>query len=320
MFAGPAATVRDGAEFGRRLALCVACQGSRIDHWKQKTFAYTAGARVTAFQIDRCGDCGTGFLNPPPSPDYLNSIYAYSGHGLTEPVSAESVLAAEAVFPNSTVDADRLVAVGASLDRSGSGQALDVGSGYGFVTRAMRASGYRTVSINPGAYENLVFEGLNGDLPLVMMFDEYVHVGPKFGLVVLSQVLEHIVEPARTVARIHDLLEPGGVFACAVPNFGSAAVAVLGIRDNACLWVPEHVNYFTLTGLCALLTRSGFEIVSSNNITRVPYDALSRRVPWLPASPAKAAVKYGQKPIAAVLDRVGRGTFLNVYARKIARP
>jgi hypothetical protein len=280
MFAGPAATVRDGAEFGRRLALCVACQGSRIDHWKQKTFAYTAGARVTAFQIDRCGDCGTGFLNPPPSPDYLNSIYAYSGHGLTEPVSAESVLAAEAVFPNSTVDADRLVAVGASLDRSGSGQALDVGSGYGFVTRAMRASGYRTVSINPGAYENLVFEGLNGDLPL----------------------------------------EPGGVFACAVPNFGSAAVAVLGIRDNACLWVPEHVNYFTLAGLCALLTRSGFEIVSSNNITRVPYDALSRRVPWLPASPAKAAVKYGQKPIAAVLDRVGRGTFLNVYARKIARP
>ncbi len=272
--------MRDGAEFGRRLALCVACQGSRIDHWKQKTFAYTAGARVTAFQIDRCGDCGTGFLNPPPSPDYLNSIYAYSGHGLTEPVSAESVLAAEAVFPNSTVDADRLVAVGASLDRSGSGQALDVGSGYGFVTRAMRASGYRTVSINPGAYENLVFEGLNGDLPL----------------------------------------EPGGVFACAVPNFGSAAVAVLGIRDNACLWVPEHVNYFTLAGLCALLTRSGFEIVSSNNITRVPYDALSRRVPWLPASPAKAAVKYGQKPIAAVLDRVGRGTFLNVYARKIARP
>ena len=42
--------------------------------------------------------------------------------------------------------------------------------------------------------------------------------------------------------HVISMLDPNGVLVCAVPNFRSLAVRLLGVRDNACVWVPEHVN------------------------------------------------------------------------------
>jgi hypothetical protein len=177
--------------------------------------------------------------------------------------------------------------------------------------------GYRTVSINPGQYENRVFRDLNGDEPLPIMFEQY-QAEQTFGVVVMSQVLEHLLEPDEAIAKVASLLDSGGVLACAVPNYASFLVKLLGTKENACLWVPEHVNYFTEQGLQSLLERNGLKVVNTEQVTRIQYNALSRRL-GLTGGLARLAdtlVKYAQIPFAMLMDALGLGIYLNVYAVK----
>ena len=144
------------------------------------------------FQIWRCCHCGTGFLNPAPRPDLLNEVYKYSGHALLKPITLNAVLSSEKAFPNSTIDSDRVARNISTLDASGNPKAFDIGSGYGFYTAALRTMGYKTISINPGNYENVMFEAMNGDPPLPVMFETF-EAKDKFGVILMSQVLEHII-------------------------------------------------------------------------------------------------------------------------------
>jgi SAM-dependent methyltransferase len=302
---------------GPAITACVACGSTDIGHWKTKRFQYTEGSELEEFPIDRCGRCGTGFINPPPSPEWLREIYQYSGHALTGPTSLDEVMAREERFPNSTVDAARMARRADKLNKSGSDAALDIGSGFGFYTRALRQRGFRTVSINPGGYENAVFKQMNGYEPLPIMLEDYQPESP-FGVVVLSQVLEHLLEPEQAVSRIASMLKSGGVLACAVPNFDAFTVKLLGTRDNACLWVPEHVNYFTVRGLKTLLESNGFKVVLTEQVTRAPRGWLMKH---LPAGGPLAAVLdrltgWLEKPLAWVMNGLGLGIYFNVYAVK----
>lgn len=303
--------------YGETLHECVACGDGKIRYWRQKNFHYTESAKHREFHIYRCDSCGTGFLNQPPHAQWLQDIYEYSGQALTQAISLEKVLAREAVFPNCTVDAERMSRVANLFNWSGNRRGLDVGSGFGFYTQALRKIGYRTVSINPGKFENQVFKDLNGDEPLPVMFENYQASEP-FGVVIMSQVLEHLLEPDRAIGKVSNLLAANGAFACAVPNYDSFLVKLLGTRENACLWIPEHVNYFTEKGLKALLERNGFRVVKAEQITRIPFDALSRRLglKGRSAAIADALIKYLQIPFAGLMNFLGLGIYINLYAVK----
>jgi SAM-dependent methyltransferase len=313
----PVAHSTISASYGEKLSECVACGGREIAPWRAKRFQYTQARHQEKFDIYRCGDCGTGFLNPPPHVQWLKAIYQYSGHGLTQPITLDEVLAREARFPNSILDAERMARHADELNATGNKTALDIGSGFGFYTQALRERDYRTVSINPGQYENAVFRQLNGDDPIPVMLEDF-HATEPFGAVMMSQVLEHLLEPERAIRKVASMLTAGGILACAVPNFESFAVRLLGTRDNACLWVPEHVNYFTADGLKILLEKNGFQVVRTEQITRIPVERMSRRfrmgrklAPTLEAMAARA-----QEPIARAMNGLGMGIYLNIYAVK----
>lgn len=248
---------------------------------------------------------------------WLQSIYQYSGQALTQAITLEEVLAREAEFPNCKVDAERMSDQASRFNSSGNDQALDIGSGFGFYTQALRKLGYRTVSINPGEYENEVFKNLNGDEPLAVMFENYQPSG-QFGIVMMSQVLEHLLEPDHAISKVAGLLASGGVLACAVPNYNSFLVKLLGTNDNACLWVPEHVNFFSENGLKALVERNGFRVVKMEQITRIPFNAVSKRLrlKGRPAAIVDGLVKYLQPPFAGFMHLFGLGIYINLYAVK----
>ncbi|MDD5276532.1 MAG: class I SAM-dependent methyltransferase [Methylovulum sp.] len=303
--------------YGDVLHECVACRAKKIGYWRKKSFHYTHSASHKAFHIYRCGNCGTAFLNRPPALQWLQTIYQYSGQALTQTVTLKEVLTKEIEFPNCTVDAERISQLASRLSRTSNGYALDVGSGFGFCTQALRRLGYRTLSINPGQYENKVFKKLNGYEPLAMTFEDYQTNG-KFGVVVMSQVLEHLLEPDQAIKKVSGLLSPGGVFACAVPNYSSFLVKLLGTKDNACLWVPEHVNYFTESGLRALVERHDFHIVKVQQITRIPFNAVSKRLglEGRTAVIVDGLVKNLQRPFAGLMNLLGLGIYINLYAVK----
>lgn len=306
------------ASFGEVLRECVACGSGNLRFWRTKRFRYTLGDSGEAFHIWRCSDCGTGFLNRAPDGDGPKSIYQYSGQALTEPVTAADILAREAKFPNITLDAARMARDADRYNASGNKRALDVGSGFGFYTQALRKQGYRTVSINPGKYENAVFKALNGDEPIPIMLESFQDSEP-FGVILMSQVLEHIPEPRQAIEKMAGLLAPGGVLACAVPNFGSFPVKLLGPRDNACLCVPEHINYFTEKGLKTLLENNGLKVMNMEQITRLQPNTLSRRLNGGEklSSFLVSLVARLQNPFSRVVNSLGMGIYLSVYAIKI---
>jgi len=303
--------------YGDFLHECVSCGGEKISYWRQKSFQYTESANHKKFHIYRCASCGTGFLNRPPHRQWLQAIYQYSGQALTQAITLEEVSAREVAFPNCKLDAERMSHQADRFNISGYGNALDIGSGFGFYTQALRKLRYRTVSINPGKYENEVFRNLNGDEPLAVMFENYEPSG-QFGVVMMSQVLEHLLEPNQAINKVSGLLAPGGVLACAVPNFNSFLVKLLGTKDNACLWVPEHVNYFTEKGLRALVERNGFRVVKVEQITRIPFNAASKRLrlKGRPAAVIDGLVKFLQIPFASLMHYFGLGIYINLYAVK----
>jgi SAM-dependent methyltransferase len=77
-----------------------------------------------------------------------------------------------------------------------------------------------------------------------------------FQAAVLGDVIEHLVEPERALARIAELLAPDGVLYMALPDAGSRLARAMGAR----WWsvIPTHVQYFTRDSMLTLLRRCGW--------------------------------------------------------------
>jgi 2-polyprenyl-3-methyl-5-hydroxy-6-metoxy-1,4-benzoquinol methylase len=257
-----------------RRANCIACGSNKIVFWGSKE------RNEIMFRIDRCKNCGTGFMNPRPSFEYLISeIYSTSGHGLEAPIALNAVLEAEREYPNATRDAKTLIGVALNYlpPAYGSRKALDIGSGYGFFSKEALKAGFAVTAINPGRWENIIFRQLTGLEPVERAFEE-VELNESFDLILLNHVLEHMYDPQTVLSKVRRLLAKEGVVAIAVPNFNWILVRLLRLRENGVLWVPEHLNYFTETGLRALLTSTGFKILKVRHVARIPYYAISNRL------------------------------------------
>jgi 2-polyprenyl-3-methyl-5-hydroxy-6-metoxy-1,4-benzoquinol methylase len=289
---------------------CPACGNKEITAWRNKV------RLDQQFSIWRCAICKTAFLNPQPTKDFLNSIYQFSGLGLSQPISFNEVIATESEYPNATVDAKRLVIQAKRYMPNHIGlKALDIGSGYGFFSRAALQAGFTVTAINPGIWENAVFEEMNGLTPISARFED-VDFAERFDLVILSQVLEHVENPFDFLLKIRAIMATSGVLAIAVPNVDSILVKVLGTRDNSCLWVPEHLTFFSTTGLMKILQRSGFLITRHEYISRIPYYALSNRLKLTGAFRrlVNYVTRFSQRLPLKLVDLVGVGFYHNVWA------
>lgn len=300
--------------FDQQFSKCVVCESTSIVLWKKKE------NNGIIYDIYRCLDCQSGFLNPRPTLDWLKSIYTKSGHGLAKPITLREVLHHESEFPNTTIDAERLVGCSVQyLPKRKEYTALDIGSGYGFYSAAALKYGFEVTAINPSVWENNVFESMNGFRPIESFFEETELYGQsnKFDLVIMSQVLEHIYNPALFLAYVTRLLKPGGIIVLAVPNFNSIRVTLLGTRDNSCLWVPEHLNYFTYNGISRLLERMDFTKVQHCQVSRIPFYSLANRLSLTGKRRylTNLIVKYLQVLPIIGCNSIGKGFYLNMWAQ-----
>lgn len=76
-----------------------------------------------------------------------------------------------------------------------------------------------------------------------------------FDWIVLSQVLEHIVDPVAMLQGLRTLSAPDGKLFVEVPNHGFWDESDIGLFF-------EHVNYFSPASLTAALDRAGFHVLS----------------------------------------------------------
>lgn len=200
--------------------------------------------------IVRCRGCGHMQLDPMPDEVMLAAAYAQA--------ASEDYIDEEA---GQRATARRALArIEAHARRQGT--LLDLGCWVGFLLAEARERGWETVGVEPSEFgstyarERLGLAVINGDV-LSAELD-----AAAYDAVALGDVIEHLVAPGAALARIRDLLAPGGVVWLAVPDAGSAVARVLGRRWWSVL--PTHVQYFTRGSLATLLRRSGFEVLETS--------------------------------------------------------
>ncbi len=208
---------------------------------------YITGDRFT---IEQCGRCGIAFTRPQPAIDELGKYYpsTYYGGG-TGRFPALVELLQRALYRR------RVLAVEKVLGRKG--RVLDIGCGPGFLLREFRDRGWQVQGTEFSEQSAAHARDVLG-LPVAAGdVRELKFESASFDAVVMWHVLEHTPQPEQTLAEVARLLRPGGVFLCAVPNFGSTEARFA--RDK---WfhldVPRHLNHFTLETLRTLLSVRGF--------------------------------------------------------------
>jgi SAM-dependent methyltransferase len=199
--------------------------------------------------------------------------------------------------------------------RAGTARALDIGSGYGFFSRAARDQGFQVTAVNPASEENRIFQQLNGVESIPRFFEAVDFDTEKFDLVILSQVLEHLLDPLHVLVKVRNLIKPQGVLAIAVPNVDAILIKILKSRSSF-LGLPDHIIHFSRQGLSALLQRAGFEVNHHIYVSRIPYFSISNRLNIHGRSRqcVNFLVRIFQWPPLFIANRLGLGLFQNVWA------
>ena len=136
---------------------------------------------------------------------------------------------------------------------------LDIGCSTGFVVEAARDAGWDAIGIdlNPSAIEF----GRARQLDLRTAALEDAGLAPAtLDAVSLFDVLEHLLDPVRTLRAATRLLRPGGIVFLYVPNYDSASRLLMG-GDAHFIWPTHHLNYYTPATIRDLLRREGLETV-----------------------------------------------------------
>jgi 2-polyprenyl-3-methyl-5-hydroxy-6-metoxy-1,4-benzoquinol methylase len=136
---------------------------------------------------------------------------------------------------------------------------LEVGCGYGFFLKQF--------ADNPGVEAT----GIEVSLPAVEHARQYVPtvihgsveemaVAEQFDCAAAFEVIEHLFDPRAFLAKVAQLLRPGGHFLLTTPDIGNWWFAVLGRRWPA-IHAASHNHYFRRTTLSAMAEAAGFKVV-----------------------------------------------------------
>jgi len=146
------------------------------------------------------------------------------------------------------------------------GSLLDVGAGPGFMVSAAARRGWtpQGIEINPWAVE-FASSKLGLDVRLGTL--ESLEAQPAaIDAVTMMDLIEHVSRPDALVARAAEITKPGGVLAILTPDAGSPVSRLLGRRWPEVKRVPEHLILFSVSGLSALLSRHGYEVLEWHSI------------------------------------------------------
>ncbi|MEO6950190.1 MAG: class I SAM-dependent methyltransferase [Polyangia bacterium] len=249
-------------------------------------------------QLVRCLECGLQFQPDDFDDDTLARWYGYMGN-------------VPRVFEISALLERRLQHQLAPLSAfQQTGRLLDIGCGSGALLRVAEKFGWEPYGIDVSA---------SCVAALRPWLGERLHEGPlttttpferrTFDVVVLSEVVEHLTDPAALLMEARSLLRSGGALWVTTPNRDGLSGRLLG--EDWRVVGDEHLNYYTARTLRLLLERTGYSIRSiwTSGFDPQTVRALLRKRarPARTAMPATTALPQAPWPPPFGLLRHSRG-------------
>ena len=133
---------------------------------------------------------------------------------------------------------------------------LDIGCGAGNLLEAARNHGWHAQGLDVSSHaakhvRELGFEVFEGELAAAKFPSAH------FDVVTAAELIEHIFEPRVLVQEVARILRPGGLFWLTTPHARGLSARLLGLKWQ-CIWPPEHLQLFSISGLQALMRDAGF--------------------------------------------------------------
>jgi len=176
--------------------------------------------------------------------------------------------------------------------RRPAGRLLEIGCAYGFFLR--EAAPFYDIQGLEISDDAAAFARERG-LPVVTgVADDaaFAQLG-RFDVIVLLDVIEHLVDPAGTLALCHRHLESGGVIVITTGDFASLYARLSG-RNWRLMTPPQHLWYFTPTSMAGLSASVGLRAeVCDHPWKLVPLSLISFQVARMLG--VKAAMPAGSR-------------------------
>lgn len=240
--------------------VCPVCGRSSSRPIMRQSFGGAIGmSPMSGYDVVVCDGCGAGFAIDIPSQEQLDayyrdlSKYEYAHRSGHESEDDERRLAEVAEIVDGLVP-DRNVRV------------LEIGCGNGRLLAHLRQRGFRHLrGIDPSPSCSANARELYGIEVLTSTLAEQRSSERGYGLIIMTQVLEHIRDLRLALQQVFDLLDEAGLFYADVPD-----VANFTARADAPYqeFSTEHINYFSRVSLANALGQCGFETVVCESAMR----------------------------------------------------
>ena len=221
--------------------------------------------RQEQYTLVRCPACSLVWLSRPPEPAEMHLHYtaAYdrriSASGQNAPHRWRERKAALAPHKHS-------------------GALLDLGCSSGSFLESLKDDGWKLHGIEMSTECAKVAEAKSSAQVFVGHILDANFPRESFDAITCFDVLEHLYEPRRVMARVGDWLKPGGIFYVLVPNIDSAEARAFGSYWHG-LELPRHLFHYSPAALKFLAQAAGLNVVSLET-RRNPAVGTSLRYVW----------------------------------------
>jgi SAM-dependent methyltransferase len=218
-------------------------------------------ASESGFDVIDCLGCGFKHIVSIPTEEELETAYQHDYYSQEKPLYLERYRE-DLEWWNMVYD-ERYQILEQFLPKN-QRRLLEIGSGPGFFLLNGQKRGWEVKGIEPSV--QAVKHSLELGVEVVNDFFSKV-TAPKLGkfdAVNMSEVLEHLPNPAALLHLVFEQLNEGGVICIVVPNdFNPIQLALRDHLGFKPWWVapPHHINYFDFDSLQKLVERCGFDVV-----------------------------------------------------------
>ena len=221
--------------------------------------------RQEEYTLVRCPGCSLVWLSNPPQPSEMHLHYTAAYDKLISASGRNS--------PHRWRERKS-----ALTPHKQSGAILDLGCSSGSFLESLKGGEWKLHGIEMSKDCAQVAEVKTGAQVFVGDILEAPFRPESFDVITCFDVLEHLYEPRRVMAKVGEWLKPGGIFYVLVPNVDAAEARVFGGYWHG-LELPRHLFHYSPASLKFLANSAGLREVSLET-RRNPAVGTSLRYVW----------------------------------------
>jgi len=234
---------------------------------------------VRAGTVAVCGLCGSWYRVPRPTAQELERIYDkdyYDSWGLDED-EASAWMSKRATFGPLLHRVKELL-INGDAGNAGKTRLLDVGAATGMLLRTAGELGWEVYATELNHYSADILRKCYGS---ERVFEgELTRCGFErdfFDVIMMTDVIEHVVDVPATLQKAADLLRTGGIVCITTPCIDAVSRVLMGSH-----WLhfkQEHIQYFSRRGIEDSLCKAGFsDTVVSGHRKYLTFDYVRRQL------------------------------------------